>query len=74
MLTTNERRILLYMTDDERHTVPDIAWGTADHGGLRNGHAADTGETRPRGFTHTPGGRQAVQFWQIFWHRAERRK
>jgi hypothetical protein len=25
MLTTNERRILLYMTDDERHTVPEIA-------------------------------------------------
>jgi hypothetical protein len=39
MLTTTERCTLLYMTDDERHTVDEIDRMLQIVVGRRNGHA-----------------------------------
>src|ERR1019366_141062 len=56
MLTTNERRMLLFMTDDERHTVDRRdRQGSADGRGRRPERTAKPGSTRPRGFALAPG-------------------
>ena len=74
MLTPDERRILLYMTDDERHTVPEIARmlqiavdvvTTA----LQNLERLDLVCSA---FRLIDG--KLVQRWSVYWHRAERRK
>jgi hypothetical protein len=60
--------MLLYMTDDERHTVPEIAAEDVT-AALRILEKPDLVGSHMR---LVDG--KGVEFWQIFWHRADRKK